>query len=205
MKIIKTTDPMTHELNEIVAAIDRNDLAFLKGKINNSNASLRIKAEDNDSLLMHAFAFGSKVVCDLLIENGASVLQKNDLGESAVHSIVYSGNPELLSYFSEKYNLDLNAQANDGTTPLILAAGLEKWQVFERLIHLGANINATDLEGNAPIHLCCSIGNKSAVELLVNRGAILNQKTKKGNLPLALAVNGNHAEIVKYLFSRIYS
>lgn len=204
MRIITQNSSMILNLRKVVTALDRSDLSYLREVVKSFNINSRIEGEDNDTLLMHSLAFSSEKVYNFLIENGASIWLKNDLDETVIHSIVYSGDPNRLSDIYRRYRCDLDAQSDDGTTPLILAAGLEKWEVFERLIDLGANINLTDHGGNAPIHLCCSLGNIEAVRRLVDKGARLFEKTKKGNLPLALAVNENHVEVVQYLFYKMY-
>ena len=73
------------------------------------------------------------------------------------------------------------------------------------MLRHGADFNISDKDGNMPIHVACQLGYKHIVYKLVERGAKLSSKTNKGNYPLALAVNGDHIEIVKYLYDKVYS
>ncbi len=87
----------------------------------------------------------------------------------------------------------------DGTTPLIVAAGLgvveeetripetRRLQALEMLLDLGADINAVNAAGNTALHAAAFVGFDAVARFLVQRGAFLNTKNKRGQTPLKVA------------------
>lgn len=190
-------------------AIVNNDSFFLRMNKSEYDINHRFIDEDNDTLLLYALSDIEKKndIYLFLLENGADINLVNDKNEGIIHSIVYSGISKRLTDLIERspkaLNL-INSQAKDGTTPLLLSVLLENYDMFNSLLELGADVNLSDYEGNMPIHPACFLGYKDMVDKLVEKGANLYKKTLKGNYPLALAVNGEHDEIVNYLYKKIY-
>ena len=89
--------------------------------------------------------------------------------------------------------------ADDGTTPLMAAAGvsrnLTESQVTEaqslravRLaLELGAAVNAANQAGDTALHGAARIKSPALVQLLVDRGAEVNVSNRKGRTPLFVA------------------
>ena len=87
----------------------------------------------------------------------------------------------------------------DGTTPLMVAAGIgwrgnfsqnapDSWlQAVHVLIELGADVNAVDFNGFTAIHGAAALGNDDMVEFLVARGAKVDGITEAGNSPADMA------------------
>lgn len=187
-------------------AIANSDFHFLEMNRHKYDIDHRFSDEDNDTLLLYSISDNGSRAYSFFLNNGADITLVNDEGEGVVHSIVYSGIVDrLIEIMNMPCCVDiLNQQRKDGTSPLLLSVFLEKEEIFDTLIKLGANVDLPDETGNAPIHPACFSGNKKMVFKLVEKEANLHVKTKKGNYPLALAVNGDHDEIVKYLFDKIY-
>jgi ankyrin repeat protein len=94
---------------------------------------------------------------------------------------------------------DYSITTTDGTTPLMLAAGLTHYDAESRapeakhleavklLVSLGADVNAANSAGNTALHGGAFGGFNSVIEYLVSRGAQLNVKNKEGQTPLAMA------------------
>lgn len=189
---------------ELKDAICNEDIAFLEDNKNKYSINHRFVDDDNDTLLLYAISDPGSTTYEYFFKNNADITLINDEGENIIHSIVYSGELRRLVQFFDRFNFDINLKSKDGTTPLLLAVILEKYEIFDFLLKKGANVNISDYEGNTPLHSACFLGYKSMVYALVENGADLFVKTDKGNLPLALAVNGEHDEIIKYLYRKIY-
>ena len=108
-------------------------------------------------------------------------------GDSEVMRILVSGgaDPELTT--------------DDGTTPLMVAAGLGRYAaenlVTEKgtldsvgvALALGADVNAVNGVGNTALHAAAHIKSDALVQLLVDRGAKLNASNSRAETPLMLA------------------
>lgn len=94
---------------------------------------------------------------------------------------------------------DVNAQMNDGRTPLHWAAGFNVPGAVPLLLKAGARVDARDEDGNTPLFSASS----EIAALLIAAGADVTATNKEGNVPLhrnykpellALGVNvRNHA------------
>jgi ankyrin repeat protein len=94
---------------------------------------------------------------------------------------------------------DPRINANDGTTPLIVAAGMTRTdsetvipeerhlEAAMLCLHLGQDVNAANNAGNTPLHAAAYAGLDTMVEFLVDHGARINAKNKKGETPTRIA------------------
>ena len=186
-------------------AIVCNDINFLKKNRDRYDINHRFADEENDSLLLYAISDKGSETYRFFLDNGADTTLINDEGEGIIHAIVFSGIKERLLEFMKNHTFDINAQTNDGTTPLLLSISIEKYEMAKVLIETGADINIGDNENIAPLHLASMVGNLEIVKLLMDKGANQYIKTDKGNYPLALAINGDHENVAKYLFAKFYN
>ncbi len=103
----------------------------------------------------------------------------------------------------------------DGTTPLMVAAGLAIWnpgedggslpgqenEVLEAvrlLVELGNDLNATNYRGETPLHGAAFRGANVVVEYLVEQGARLDARTfEHGWTPLAIAAGLSYSDFYK--------
>lgn len=195
---------MVKELeNKIIQAICENDVVYLLQNIDRINIDMKLKSEDNDTLVMYSISDPNSDIYKKIIRKGASLSLLNDLGENILHSAIYSGKLERVIEVVDF--VDVNKKSNEGTTPLLLSIGLENENISNYLIEIGADIECSDNDGNKPIHLASYFGLTSVVENLVINRADIFTKTGKGNLPLALAVNQGHKEIIDILYMKMFS
>jgi ankyrin repeat protein len=87
----------------------------------------------------------------------------------------------------------------DGTTPLMVAAGLgqsdsgSSWketsalEAVKFLVQLGADVTAVSRAGNTPLHGAAYVGADSVVQFLVEQGAGLDVQDKRGQTPFRVA------------------
>jgi ankyrin repeat protein len=110
---------------------------------------------------------------------------------------------------------DLRLGMQDGTTPLMAAAGIgvdpnadrrgltvfdggkpaDEGLVVETVtaaLNLGGDINAVNRGGDTALHGAASLGYDRVVQLLADRGAQLNVKNARGQTPLAVLTRGRH-------------
>jgi uncharacterized protein len=117
--------------------------------------------------------------------------------------------PELMELLA-KNGADIKLPMNDGTNPLMAAAGVAWDDAYERrgpyitgatlppdeqqalvtvkmAIQLGADVTAENRDGDTALHGAVAKGYGEIVQLLVNAGAKLDARNKKGQTPLAIA------------------
>lgn len=102
----------------------------------------------------------------------------------------------------------------DGTTPLMVAAGLALWnpgedggslpgqedevlEAVKMLVELGNDINAVNYRGETPLHGAAFRGANNVVEYLVEQGADLDARTDRGYSPLAIADGFSYSDFYK--------
>jgi ankyrin repeat protein len=102
--------------------------------------------------------------------NGSSLEPQGDRGFSPLHSAAYEGDLEMVQVLLD-YGVDINAQSNLGSTPLLMAS----WDYFNdpdlRVVWLlldhGADPNIRPREGEAPLHRASQDGKIEMARLLV--------------------------------------
>ena len=94
---------------------------------------------------------------------------------------------------------DADLAADDGTTPLMLAAGLGRYmaetfvtaarslEAAAFAIELGADVDAANETGSTALHGAAHVKSDAMVRLLVERGASLDPVNARGQTPLAVA------------------
>ena len=94
---------------------------------------------------------------------------------------------------------DPNLAADDGTTPLMLAAGLGRYlaetlvtearslEAAALAIELGADVDAANETGSTALHGAAHVKSDAIVQLLVDHGAALDPVNARGQTPLAVA------------------
>jgi ankyrin repeat protein len=94
---------------------------------------------------------------------------------------------------------DPRLATEDGTTPLMVATGMGRYDEFsseeeqrafqavQLAVELGADINAANNGGRTALHGAAYMGSKAMIELLVKSGANLETKDKYGQSALSIA------------------
>jgi cytohesin len=110
-------------------------------------------------------------LAELLIDRGAEVSAKNDMGMTPLHIAQYASIVEVLV----RRGADVNARAQDGWTPLHVQAqegeDTGALEVMEALLQAGADPNLTDDDGNTPMTFALEREEPEKVRLLRAHGA----------------------------------
>jgi ankyrin repeat protein len=99
--------------------------------------------------------------------------------------------------------------SDDGSTPLMMAVGLDNYEGWERhgivwrgersvllqrylaaaryAVELGGDVNAANKNGETALHAAALVGGNDIVDFLVSKGATVNVKDKKGRTPQNVA------------------
>jgi ankyrin repeat protein len=121
-----------------------------------------------------------------------------------------AGDAEVMRVLAEN-GADPRLASNDGTTPLMVAAGLGRYLAESRVtedvalatvklaLELGGEINAVNDSGNAALHGAAHTKANSIIRFLAENGADLNLRNKRGQTPLTIAdtVRAGSATVVQ--------
>ena len=95
---------------------------------------------------------GQADACGLLLAAGADVGLCDDAGETALHHAVRAGSLACVDVLVAVGGANLGAAANDGATPLHMAAVLASDELVAALLSAGADPNTHDALGLVPLH-----------------------------------------------------
>lgn len=117
---------------------------------------------------------------DVTDKNGYTVLMESlsDIDNTRVRTEAYANLPITLALIEN--GADVNAAANNGTTPLHLAAVNITEDAAKALVKAGADINARDNDGNTPLLLACKHGGEKKIRWFLRAGADFNIKNNAG-------------------------
>jgi ankyrin repeat protein len=137
----------------------------------------------------------------------------NRLGATALFLAAKQTDLEVLKVLVEA-GADPKIASADGTTPLMVAAGLGMWyvgedggslpgqegevlEVVKLLVELGADVNAANKARETPLHGAAFRGVNPVVELLLEKGATLDARDIRGWTPFTIASGISYGDVFK--------
>jgi ankyrin repeat protein len=130
------------------------------------------------------------------------------VGATPLVLAAWAGDVDVMRVLAEG-GADAGLTTSDHTTPLMIAAGLGRYQAESRVteraalevvnlaLAMGNDVNARNDAGNTALHGAAYIKSNAIVQLLVERGADVNAKNRRGQTPLTVAdtVRGGSATV----------
>lgn len=113
---------------------------------------------DGSTYLMFAVGKSDARIVELLINSGADLYARNDLGDMAIHLAVKSGNASVVEVFCE-HGCDLNLMGQSAT-PIGYALRFDKFELAMYLFERGADIDIADEFGVTPRRFALESGIK---------------------------------------------
>lgn len=111
-------------------------------------------------------------------------------GRSWMHAAVENNQAGVVTALRRADRSMLNAQANDGSTPLMEAVSDQsRRRSFKKLLLFKPDLEMANNQGETALHVSCRANNAQAAADLVERGANVHAKTVQGQTPLHLACN----------------
>jgi uncharacterized protein len=151
-----------------------------------------------------------------MFKNGMKDGQRNRvnrLGATAVFLAAKNTDLEALQVLVTS-GADVTMPSADGTTPLMVAAGIGMWYVGEDggslpgqedealavvklLVERGSDVNAVNDIGETPMHGAAFRGANPIVEYLAEKGATLDRRDTRGWTPLFIANGLSYGDVFK--------
>jgi len=143
---------------------------------------------------------------DPILKYALKKIEINEATYPDIHKAVRDGNLEnVKSILSSHQNL-LNAKDSlVGHTPLTLSAAYSKWDIFQYLIKLGADVNIITRASTTSMHCVCQHDRPDMLELLFSKGGAPCLKVKDifgEYTPMLRAVQRGNKEAVLFLFEK---
>ncbi|XP_067653215.1 serine/threonine-protein phosphatase 6 regulatory ankyrin repeat subunit B-like [Haliotis asinina] len=127
-------------------------------------------------------------VFDFLARNGAnlSVTDKDD--QNVLHWACRGGDIDIMNYILIQNTVNINSKNGDGMTPVLLAAYIANFKVFNFLLKKRADLSERDKEGNNILHLACMGEDIEIVNHILGLEIVdINSRGSNGMTPLLLA------------------
>ena len=138
-------------------------------------------------------------VCQVLIDAGADIETKDDLGRSPVHLASRSGALAVVKMLVEA-GAEVCARDNEGDTCLTLASYFGHTETVRHLVSFPeVDVNHKDTDGYTALLLTADQNHSDVVKVLIDAGADIEAKDKEGCSPLLLASKAGALDTVKML------
>ena len=127
------------------------------------------------------------------INTPQQLFQTNQEGQTLLHLAVLSNNLKIVLYLLNK-GLDIDAEDNDGLTPLILAMSHSRYiNVAILLLNRHATLEHTSSQGHSALSVAIRNNNPKGAMMLIKRGANINI-ADNAHTPLSLT----HIALLQY-------
>ena len=145
------------------------------------------------------------MLVQILLEKEAVVNERDDYGDTALHTAVWHGRISIVQTLLEN-GADINLQNQDGTTALIIASWTRPsiydstWQISQTLLENGADVNfrVSDDHGTA-LQAASERGCEHKVWMLLEKGADVNAGGGVCGKPLFAASVTGHTRVAQIL------
>lgn len=148
-----------------------------------------------DEALFTASAKGDLAGVRDLLEKGADVNARTDMGETSLHLASSEGVASVLI----EHGADVNARDTEyGMTPLFN----QRIAVARLLVEKGADVNSRSKKGVTPLMWAVYWDAMDKARFLVEKGADVNSRDEHMRTSLHVAANWNKKELADFLLSR---
>ena len=187
-------------MQEFFDAIRSGELDRVKAMVSATPALVNARG-DGGSAVLTAVYHRHKEIVNLLVARGAELTLFEACAAGELERV-----ERLIAHESQTdaNAVDINAQSDDGWTPLHLAAYFGHAKIAELLLAHGADIAARsgNPTGNTPLHAALAANQKMAVAVLIGHGADVNAVDAAGWRPLHLAAANNALDVMKTLIAQ---
>ena len=133
----------------------------------------------------------------LIYNNDIDLNVVNQNGYNPLHWTVEQNNIEMVNFIleSKRFNFDLNARTNDGSSYLHLAMKTKNKELLDLFENKGLTYNVRDKEGKTPLMILINLGSPIIhiwKDILNKQNLSINIQDKKG-ISFYYLTYGNHS------------
>ncbi|OAP63558.1 hypothetical protein AYL99_02785 [Fonsecaea erecta] len=174
---------------------------LLKILITENQHNLHLDARNiYGSTALHEAAFyGHQEVAEILIANGANLLDTNYGQSTPLFLAVSYGQLEMVKLLLRYGRDQLDCPGPNGLTALHKAVEQGNEEMVTILLDAGALVGATDNQGTTALHVAALRGSLPIAQLLVRAGAVVHVRDKDRLCPLDYAATGGFTDVVAFL------
>ncbi len=167
--IVSPLASLTGINGELIRAATDGNISAVRDLID-KRADVNAGSRHGSALMLAAF-YGHTEVVKLLIDRGADVNGRADKSNNtALMGAILGGEPEIAKLLIQK-GAAVNARNKQGSSALIIAAGLGNIEIVKILIANGADINAKREDGTTALKVAAQWKRPEMVKLLKEAGA----------------------------------
>lgn len=155
---------------------------------------------DGRTALMAAVLGDHADAVALLLEEGASVRTRDNVGNTALHMAAAIGSEHVVDALLGA-DAEVDARNKAGITPLMLAAGDGQRENLLRLLLAGADVDATDGRGGTPLMYAATNGHAGIADVLLSGDAAWYPINEDGWNAMTLAARAGSAEVLQVLIA----
>ncbi|XP_041471766.1 ankyrin repeat domain-containing protein 50-like [Lytechinus variegatus] len=135
-----------------------------------------------------------------LIDNGASINQADQDGNTCLHIAVKNDRRDIIEYLI-KHGAYVETTTPEGQTSLHLAASQGLLEVMKIILSHGAEVNKMGDEGRTALHIAAQNGQLDISKYLISQGADVNKGDNEGRTALHIASQDGQLEVTKFFIS----
>lgn len=187
--------------NALTLAARNGDMATIKYLLKN-NIDINFVGADGKTALQ-TFAFrGMLKKCQYLLDCFADPNMTGAYNQSAIFDATINNQHEIIDLLI-KYGANVNAQNQEGNTPLIIACqNAQRQESLFKLLKNGADIELANKNLETPLAIAIKSGNRQFVDIMIKYGSNLDAKDINGTTPLMLAAKYGQKETLRVLLSK---
>ncbi len=173
-------------------------------ELNDTKCSVSINKPDGSgwTALLTAASRNHRKIAQILVEAGADLNYKENVGRQPIHYAARQGHTAMLEILV-KAGASVNCADDEGWRPIHFATREGHTGIIEILVEAGAIVNCNNNAGQQPIHLAAYHGRTSVIELLLQADGSINAKDiSKKQTPLIRAAIRGHTQTVQFLLSK---
>ncbi|KAG2430804.1 hypothetical protein HXX76_009780 [Chlamydomonas incerta] len=169
-------------------AVEQGDVEAVKLLLATGRCSVDLADFDKATPLHLALEAGDEDIVAALLAAGADPDRHNPDFKSPLHLAASRGKIAILKLLIEVGKANVGAAvAEDGWTPLQLAARGGATEKVQMLLAAGADVKRANVQGNTPLHLAAVNGHKATAEALLAAGASKTAANRDGKTAADLA------------------